>query len=106
MILERLQGHSPTKVCKQSSFADVHYLEEFLFCLFNSLDIGQKALGFHHAGEAFAHPQPCRIDLAVCQYQDSSLTRVVHEVATSDELVSTALCRLAAAITCRQILIS
>ena len=55
MILERLNGHSPVKPCKKSSFHDVHYLEEFLFCLFNSLDIGQKALGFHHAGASLHH---------------------------------------------------
>ena len=35
----------------KSEFNDVHYMEEFLFCLFNALDIGQKAIGFHHSGE-------------------------------------------------------
>jgi hypothetical protein len=51
MILERLDGKAPSSVLKRSEFNDIHYLEEFLFCLFNALDLGQKAVGFHHAGE-------------------------------------------------------
>lgn len=51
MILERLEGQGPNRHIMKSEFNDVHYMEEFLFCLFNALDIGQKAIGFHHSGE-------------------------------------------------------
>ena len=51
MILERLDGKGPNRHIMKSEFNDVHYMEEFLFCLFNALDIGQKAIGFHHSGE-------------------------------------------------------
>ena len=51
MILERLEGQGPNRHIMKSEFNDVHYMEEFLFCLFNVLDIGQKAIGFHHSGE-------------------------------------------------------
>ena len=51
MILERLEGKPPNKTVQPPEFNDIHYLEEALFCIFNALDIGQKALGFHHAGQ-------------------------------------------------------
>ncbi len=50
MILENIHGKQPSKRLKDSSFNDIHYVEELLFCVFNALDIGQKSLGFHHAG--------------------------------------------------------
>ncbi|CAL5228931.1 g12160 [Coccomyxa viridis] len=49
MILERLDGKGPNRHIMKSEFNDIHYMEEFLFCLFNALDIGQKAIGFHHS---------------------------------------------------------
>lgn len=52
MILERLEGRGPNRHIMTSDFNDIHYMEEFLFCLFNALDIGQKAIGFHHSGES------------------------------------------------------
>ena len=51
MILERLDGKGPNRHIMKSEFKDVHYMEEFLFCVFNALDIGQKAIGFHHSGD-------------------------------------------------------
>ncbi len=51
MILERLDGKGPNRHIMKSEFNDIHYMEEFLFCLFNALDIGQKAIGFHHSGK-------------------------------------------------------
>jgi hypothetical protein len=51
MILEKLDGKQPSKRLNESSFNDIHYVEELLFCVFNALDIGQKSLGFHHSGE-------------------------------------------------------
>ena len=50
MILERLDGHGVNKPIEGSAFCDVGLLQEQLFCIFNALDIGQKALGFHHSG--------------------------------------------------------
>lgn len=58
MILERLEGVAPSHVVKQSDFNDIHYLEEFLFCLFNALDIGQKSVGFHHSGRSLLSAPP------------------------------------------------
>ena len=52
MILEKIDGKQPSKRLNESSFNDIHYVEELLFCVFNALDIGQKSLGFHHSGEA------------------------------------------------------
>ncbi|KAK9907364.1 hypothetical protein WJX75_002254 [Coccomyxa subellipsoidea] len=49
MILEKLDGKQPSKRLNESSFNDIHYVEELLFCVFNALDIGQKSLGFHHS---------------------------------------------------------
>lgn len=51
MILENIHGKQPSKRLKDSSFNDIHYVEELLFCVFNALDIGQKSLGFHHSGK-------------------------------------------------------
>lgn len=51
MILEKIDGKQPSKRLNESSFNDIHYVEELLFCVFNALDIGQKSLGFHHSGE-------------------------------------------------------
>ena len=64
MILERLDGKGPNRHIMTSEFKDVHYMEEFLFCVFNALDIGQKAIGFHHSGlHHFSPPgkRPCNI---------------------------------------------
>ena len=62
MILERLDGKGPNRHIMKSEFNDIHYMEEFLFCLFNALDIGQKAIGFHHSGAIYKHDQaPCHI---------------------------------------------
>ena len=56
MILEYLVGQGPNRHIMKSEFNDVHYMEEFLFCVFNALDIGQKAIGFHHSGELRDRP--------------------------------------------------
>lgn len=62
MILERLDGKGPNRHVMKSDFNDIHYMEEFLFCLFNALDIGQKAIGFHHSGvKCTPHQAPCHI---------------------------------------------
>ena len=60
MILERLDGHGVNKPVEKSNFCDIGLLQEQLFCVFNSLDIGQKALGFHHSGgHAPTVPRSC-----------------------------------------------
>lgn len=73
MILEKIDGKQPSKRLNESSFNDIHYVEELLFCVFNALDIGQKSLGFHHAGEALSrtlHFPFCLSFFGSCDQED------------------------------------